>query len=359
MSREGLALPGARPDIIRIFNRHTIPDATNGGPTTGELPRGHAIKRILLDLRVDLTQVGGGATVLADNPASLLQSVRISGSRRGGGGRVTWKSAPAYLLYWAAAFKKGRKPYRYQLANGNAQANTILRTVIPVDFYSSNMTDKGRGLLFSKFFEDLRVDLTWGRPADLLSAGTTINSATCDIITHEIPGLEPDPDEPTYANIEEAAMFPVTATGVRTELFKLGLSGEVKSMLLRTANTASAGRPLVNTIISGDVEVNLNGQFVSRKLSWEQLRGMNAWESGPAISPIATDAAGTRALATGSEFNPPDGYAWIDFAQNGGEDGLIQASALDSFKVFADLTTNGNSPQVEMLVNRFEPLNVV
>lgn len=359
MSRIGLSVPGSRPDIVRVFNRSSIPDVANGGPTTQEMPRGHAIKRVFLDLRVDLTEAAGAGTVITDNPWTLLQSVRISGTRRGGGGRVTWKSAPAALLYWAAAFKRGLKPYRVQLASGAAQANTILRSVLPIEFYSSNMADNGRGMLFSKFFDDLRVDLTWGRPTDLISANCTINSATCDLITHEIPGLEPDPDEPTYANIEESALFSVTATQTRGELFKVGTSGEVKSMLFRTTNQGTAGRPLVNTIVSGDLEVNLNGQFVSRKLSWEQLRGFDAYVHGPGVHPIVTDAAGTRAIATGTEFQPPDGYAFLDFAPNGGEDGLIQAGALDSFKVFADVTTNGNTPQVEMLLNRFEPLNLV
>jgi len=337
---------GSRPDLKRTLARNTY---ASGSIVETILPRDHGLKRLWCRLRVDMT-VSSGASVITDNPMSLVKSIRISGTVSGAGS-TTIKQASLTMLYWAAFFKRGTKPYRAQLASAGNQSNTILEVMVPIDFYATNLAEPGASILPCYAYKDLVAQVQWGTTTDLCASGVTINSAYIDFTTHELPGLT----ETEYArNIETMMTYPATTTGTDLQIFDLPLSGAYKSILLRETSSGAATRPGLN-LLTGKVRVDLNGQSNIRLLDAAAIRQANAWSHGDGPSPVLTDAAGTRALSiTVVEENPLTYLYWIDFAENMGVDGLIDASRLSSFKLYGDITTGGTSPIIEGLINRFE-----
>lgn len=337
---------GTRPDLKRQLARNTY--ASNSIVET-ILPRDHALKRLWARLRVDMT-VSGGASMITDNPMSLVKSIRISGTISGAGS-TTLKQASMTQLYWASYFKRGTKPYRAQLASAGNQANTILECMVPIDFYATNLSEPGASLLPCYAYKDLVAQVQWGTTTDLCASGVTINSAFIDFTTHEIPGIA----EVEFArNLETSMTYPATTTGTDLMMFDLPLSGAYKSIMLRETSSGAATRPGLN-LLTGKVRVDLNGQSNVRYLDAAAIRQANAWTHGDGPSPTLTDAAGTRALSiTVVEENPLTYLYFLDFAENMGTDGLLDASRLSSFRLYADITTGGTSPIVEALINRFE-----
>lgn len=342
---------GSTPDVIATL-------ATNvflaGQTVPTPLPKDQVQKRLYLRLEVDVTQAGGGATVIADNPMSLVKQIQVVGAHRTRG-TVTLKQASLTNLYWTAAFKRGVKPFRAELASGGAQANTILVAMVPVDFYATDVEAGGGAMLPAYDYTDLTLQVTWGTATDLLSAGATINAARIDVIKHEIPGL--DVSAQYVRNVEATQATAVPGTG-RFQLFELPTVGAYKSLTFRCSDPGAAGRPLTNGIFTGAIIVQLAGSTNSRELSWSAQQEISAWLAGSGPSPGWTDAAGVRAQSIAAGIgvaNLPDGYSRIDFASNAGMTGMLDASRLTSLRVFGDVTTAGfTAPLIECLINRFE-----
>lgn len=336
--------PSSTPDIYRELDPNV---RTGVGFITTLLPRDNAIKRLFIHLRVNLTTPAAGAVWLNHSPQRLLRLIRVSGTLPGAS-VVTIKEASGQLLYAAAKFKRSMTPWRVMPQAGQ-QANIIAECTIPIEFYASNMADSGLSFLPAYAYRDLKLELLWGDITDLTaSANVTLNSATAEITTHEIPGLVGD----FHVNVESSMIFNHGATGNGIQTFDLPLSGLYKSLMFHQHISQGPSDEAVTRF-----EVNLNGMTAIRRQGWRNAQGVTSY--------IHDETRPGNTLTFDATSPPPDpilnitdfltwnrGLVFIDFAQNGGITGLLDARAMTTFRVLNDVAVAPCT--MEVLLNRFE-----
>lgn len=181
------------------------------GTSTLDLPRNFAYDRLNLRLTGDITVAGGSASGVVKDTAGAQLVKRITVRANG---RDVLKSIDFETLHRLTQIRYGTRPSATVLANGDAQANTLINVhaILPFGMWLSKI--KIDTLLNSSPLATLEFIVDWGAAKDWVDAANdrtvTINSAALEVYSEEYVGV---PNNGRFGvNKESSIEKEVTAT---------------------------------------------------------------------------------------------------------------------------------------------------
>jgi hypothetical protein len=285
-----------------------------------ELPRNHVYKGLLLRLSATVTVAGGAADgVLNDEqPMSLLRDVKIVRN-----GSEILQSLDGGTLFRLAHFEWGTPPFSIPLAVPGVQAGTVVQADIPINFAAFGLSNHSLSLLRSVGTSSLFLEVAWGDTTSLIAGGDRTESfpVAPTIIVESVELMDLSG---TYADKYVRVIDrQVTAASTRFEI-DMERGPVYHRILLKStqekAGAAGVADMALSNVLINSVKAVIDGQlYLLDEVSFTGLRALNK----------LTYQAETLA----------NGYAVIDFAEDGNPVGMIATAEATEFKLILDVIT--------------------
>jgi len=294
-----------------------------------ELPRNHVYKTLMLRLTGLMTVAGGAAdgTLTDEQPMALLRDIRIIRN-----GSEVLQSIDGGTAFRIAALNYGVAPPLTPLAIPGVQANTAFEAFIPLDFASYGLSNQSLSFLRAVGTSSLFLEITWGNEGTMITSGDrteTLSAVQVAVESHpeimDLVGTYAD----KYVRIIDRQ---VTAASARFEI-DMERGPTYQRIILKSTDekVAAAGQDtdLDNNIINS-VKVILDGQlYLLDEIDFDQLRAVNK--------------------VAYQQETMADGYAVIDFCEDGNPAGMIATAEATEFKVQLDVSLGTGVTRVKAI----------
>lgn len=270
---------------------------SESGTATLDLPRNYAYKGLHLRLTADITVAGGSAsgTVKDTSGAQLLKRITIRAN-----GRDVIKSIDFETLHRLTQIRYGTRPEATVMANGGAQANTLLNihAYLPFEMWRSRKPIDT--LLNSKPLQTLEFIADWGAKNDWVDSSydrtTTINACALEVMSEEYVGVG---EKELFAVNKESSTEPeVTATSSEFQI-KLPTSNIYRAIALVARADGKLNNSIINNIqIKSGTEVFKNVKANHLRDANKRRYAIETWPTGYHVLEFAPDGLMSEALDT-------------------------------------------------------------
>lgn len=261
----------------RVIRKVATVPVTAGGFSTIDLPRDYDYETIFVRINGGLQVTGAATTVRAENPCQTVARMEVIAD-----GKNNIYSAP----FWFASLGARARPMTdfngraTTPASGTAIATYTVEAIGAIDLMAVDAVRPKDSNFRSSGLSLFQLRLTFGQPGDNFVGGTVVfSNMYVDVFVQqlvELPdaaGAVTSPYALKKVSYQEIAM----ASSNANQEIRLPAGNQIKSVLIRTEGSTTAGEPSVavlnNVQLAAGVDVRLN-------LAGAQLRAKNSADYG-------------------------------------------------------------------------------